>query len=185
MAFESIPVFQEDVVNDWDIRLANVPMNLTIQAGAYDGEIELGGLSLKSLTVSEGGSDLIGSFSEPNLVEMSTFTYSTGGSAMILKGLANANFAQMNFDCGAGDYTLNFDGQLQRDAEVTIQAGAGTVSIIIPQDTNARLTFDGAMTTINNEGWEQNENVYTLSGDGPTLHITVEMGLGTLNLKTE
>ena len=179
------PIFQDEVFSFWDLQLANVPMNLNIQAGAYDGEIEMGGLSLKNISIFEGGSDLSGSFSSPNQVEMDLFTFSTGGSSMVWTGLANANFAQMDFNAGAGEYTLSFDGQLQRDANVSIESGAGTVCIIVPESVNAELVFDGGLTTINNDGWEQSGNLYKLSGSGPMINITVEMGLGTLDLKTK
>ena len=183
---KGVPVVQEDLINEWDLQLANIPMSLNIQAGAYNGNFELGGLSLEKLTISEGGSNLNCMFSEPNLVEMSSFTFSTGGSSLELKGLANANFAQMNFSAGAGDYTLSFDGKLQRDANVMIDAGVGTVNFIVPEDVSAKLTFEGGLTTINMDGaWSQNGNEYILSGSGPTITITVKMGAGTLNIKTE
>jgi len=105
---------------------------------------------------------------------------------MELKGLANANFEQMTFNSGAGDYTLSFDGDLQRDASVMIETGASTVNIIVPKGVNAQVTFDGGLSSVKADGgWEQNGNVYTLSGSGPTITITVKMGVGTLNLKTE
>ncbi len=186
MEIEGIPINEGEVKNEWDLQLANTPMSLNIQAGAYNGSFELGGLSLEKLAISEGGSDLTATFSEPNHVEMSSFTFSTGGSSVELKGLANANFEQMTFSSGAGEYTLGFDGDLQRDASVTIDSGVGTVTIIIPEGVNARVTFEGGLSTVNKAGgWEQNDNVYTLSGSGPTITITVKMGAGTLNLKTE
>jgi hypothetical protein len=182
---EGIPVTQDDITNEWDLQLADTPMSLNIQAGAYNGNFELGGLSLEKLGISEGGSNLACAFSEPNHVEMSSFTFSTGGSSLVLKGLANANFAQMTFNAGAGDYTLSFDGNLQRDATVMIDAGVGTLSLIVPEGVNTRLNFEGGLTTINMNGaWAQNGNVYTLSGSGPTITLTVKMGAGTLNLKT-
>jgi hypothetical protein len=116
---------------------------------------------------------------------MSSFIYSTGASSAKLNGLANANFEQMTFNSGAGDYTLRFDGKLQRDAKVTIEAGAGNVNIIIPEGVPAQLTFDGALTTVNaDNGWSKNGNLYALSGSGPMITITVKMAAGTLNLKT-
>jgi hypothetical protein len=47
------------------------------------------------------------------------------------------------------------------------------------------VVLDGGMTSINNNGWAENDNVYSLSGNGPTITINLEMGLGTLNLETE
>ena len=51
-------------------------MNLVIKAGAYEGNFELGGLSIHSLEVTDGASKVDVSFSKPNLVEMTTFKYS-------------------------------------------------------------------------------------------------------------
>lgn len=117
---------------------------------------------------------------------MSSFTFSTGGSSMELKGLANANFERMNFSSGAGTYTLSFDGELQRDASVMIDTGASTVNIIVPEGVNARLTYEGGLSSVDaGAGWVKNGNIYTLSGSGPTITITTKIGVGILNLKTE
>ena len=186
MEIEGVPSFEGDWKNEWDLQLANIPLSLNIQAGAYDGTFELGGLSLQKLAISEGGSNLMAAFSEPNQVEMSSFIFSTGGSNVTLKGLANANFEQMSFSSGAGDYTLSFDGDLERDANVIIDTGAATVNIVVPEGVNAQVTFDGGLSSVNTEGgWSQNGNIYSLSSSGPTITIAVKMGVGTLNLKTE
>lgn len=182
-SFQKIP---KDLKNSWDLHLANTPMSLHIKAGPYNGNFELGGLSLSELVIDEIGSKLTGMFSKPNQVKMSSFTLSTGGSSMILKGLANANFELMTFSSGAGDYTLSFDGKLQRDAAVSIDSGVSTVNIIFPQGANAQVTFDGGLTGVNTSGgWSKNDKVYTLSGSGPTITIKVKMGMGSLNLKSE
>lgn len=186
MKVEGIPIVDQDVKNEWDVQLADTPMSLVVQAGAYDASFELGGLSLEKLAISDGGSDFKGSFSTPNQVVMSSFTFSTGASNTKLTGLANANFEEMIFNSGAGDYTLSFDGKLQRDAVVRIDSGLATVNILVPEGVNAALTFEGGFSTVNaNGGWSQNGSVYTLSGSGPMIEITVKMGMGTLNLETE
>jgi hypothetical protein len=183
---EGISTCPDNVKNVWELQLADTPMILNIKAGAYEGSFELGGLSLEKLAISDAGSDFTGRFSEPNNVEMSSFTYDTGTGSTELKGLANANFAQMNFTSGAGDYTLSFDGDLQRDASVMIESGLSTVHIIVPEGVNAQVTFDGSLTTVNiDSGWNQNGNIYSHSGSGLTITITVKMRTGTLNLKTE
>jgi hypothetical protein len=180
---KGIPLPKDDFKNEWDLQLSDTPMSLTIQAGAYDANFELGGLSIENLLISDGGANFKGRFSEPNHVQMSTFIYNTGASTLDLSGLANANFDQMKFDSGPGDYRLSFDGQLQHDASVVIESGASTVTIVIPQQANAQVTFDGGLSSVNAPGWEVDGQVYTHSGSGPTLTITVTMGFGTLNLE--
>jgi N-terminal domain of toast_rack, DUF2154 len=186
LKFDGIPNFKGEIQNELNLQLANTPLSLNIKAGAYDGSFELGGLSLEKLAISDGASKATGTFSAANQVEMSSFTYSTGTSTVVLKGLSNANFEQMTFTSGAGDYTLSFDGDLRRDSSVTIESGPSTVNIIVPAGTNARVTFDGSLASVHAGGeWNQNGSVYTLSGSGPTIAITVKMGAGTLNLKNE
>ena len=183
---KGIPSFEGNVINEWDLQLADTPMSLNIKAGAYTGTFELGGLSLEKLTISDGGADLTTMFSTPNHVEMNSFAYSTGASTAKLKGLANANFEQMTFNSGAGTYMLSFDGKLQRDASVTVDTGASTVNIIMPEGVNAQVSFDGALTAVNTgSGWNKNGNAYTHPGSGPTITVTVKMATGTLNLETE
>ena len=170
--------------NKWDLRLGNTPMDLTIDAGAYDGNMELGGLALKSLTVKDGAAHVDVSFSEPNLIEMSRLAYSTGASEVTLSGLANANFSTFEFDGGAGSYTLDFSGELQRDASVKVDSGLSELIIIVPEGVNATLTIEGGLTDINTgNGWSQSGNAYSHEGSGPTLTIVVNMGAGSVSLK--
>lgn len=186
LEMEGFPIFTDEVVNAWDLKLADTLMSLEIQAGGYEGTLELGGLALNKLAISDGGASVKGTFSSPNKVEMSSFTYSTGASSAQLTGLANANFAQMSFTSGAGDYTLSFDGDLQRDASVTIESGVGSLTIIVPKEVKASVSIDSGLTTVNIDGgWAQDGSVYTAPGAGPTLTIAVKMGLGTLNLKID
>ncbi|HKY55801.1 MAG TPA: toast rack family protein [Anaerolineales bacterium] len=170
--------------NRWDLQLGNTPMDLTIEAGAYEGNMELGGLALNNLTVKDGAAHVNLSFSEPNLVEMSRLSYSTGASDVTLTGLANANFDTFEFDSGAGSYTLDFSGELQRDASVRVNSGLSELIIIVPEGMNASLTIEGGLTDINaRNGWSQSGSTYLHEGSGPELTITVNMGAGSVTLQ--
>ena len=170
--------------NRWDLQLGNTPMDLTIEAGAYDGNMDLGGLALKNLTVKDGAAHVDLSFSEPNLIEMSRLSYSTGASEVTLRDLANANFSTLDFDSGAGSYTLDFSGELQRDASVNINSGLSELIIIVPEGVNATLSIEGGLTDINTRnGWSQSGTTYSHEGSGSTLTISVNMGAGSVTLK--
>lgn len=172
-----------DIVNEWNLKLGKSPIDLTINAGAYNGTYELGGLSLANLTVKDGAADVDLSFSEPNQTEMSVLRYETGASDVKLAGLANANFSTLIFSGGAGNYTLDFTGELMRDGVVNIEAGAGDVQLIIPKGMNAAVSVEGALVSVNHSsGWSQNGKAYTQTGAGPELMILVEMAAGSLTI---
>ncbi len=173
------------VINDWVLSLANSPMTLSIEAGAYNGSYELGGLSLENLNVTDGASKVDLSFSNPNQVEMSTLNYSTGASQVSITGLANANVNTVSFNGGAGDYTLDFSGQLQRDMTVSVESGVSSVTIKVPKGVQALVTTESALISVSTSAdWSQNGNNYQLTGSGHTITILAKMGAGSLRLET-
>lgn len=182
--FNLLPAFGGDIENRWDLALGTFPMELDISAGGYQGEFELGGLALHNLRIAEGAASTQVSFSKLNQVEMDSFRYDTGASSASLSGLANANFSQMDFRSGAGDYTLDFSGDLQRDADVNIKSGLSSVTIIVPSGTPVSLDIESGLTNIELHGdWSGAGGSYSLPGQGPGLTITVEMGAGNLELR--
>ena len=177
-----IPSF-DDLKNEWDFKLGNQPMSLTVESGAYDGTFEFGGLSLNNLTIKDGAANVELAFSEPNLTEMSVFSYTTGASDIKMKGLANANFSIFDFSAGAGDYTLDFSGDLQRDASIKIESGFSNLMVIVPEGVNAVVTVESGVSNISaGSSWNQSGNIYKQEGEGPTLTFVIELGAGNLTL---
>ncbi len=173
-----------DVINNWDIKLGRSPVDLSINAGAYNGTMELGGVPLTELSVRDGASKVKLNFAEPNPVAMSRLEYYTGASKVELSGLANANFNEMRFEGGAGSFKLDFSGKLQRDGSVTVIGGVNDIEIIIPKGTPAVITLNGALSNVNTEGtWTVHSGVYETDGSGPKLNIEVENGVGNLTLR--
>jgi hypothetical protein len=179
-----IPILDDQLQNEWDLQFGTSPMELEISAGGYQGDFELGGIPLHELRIAEGAADTSLSFSELNPVEMDTLRYDTGASRATLSGLANANFRDFDFRSGAGDYRLDFSGQLQQDADVSIKSGLSSIVIIVPEGTPATVRFEGGLPTVARNGaWERSGGAYTMAGEGPELNITIEIGAGNLELR--
>ena len=172
-----------DFKNEWNLKLAETPMELEINAGAYKGSYEFGGLALTDLTIKDGASDVEASFSAPNPTEMSVFRYETGASSVKLTGLANANFSTLIFNGGAGSYTLDFSGDLQQDATARVETGFGDLNLVVPEGVNSRVTVEGGPANVNHSsGWGQSDHTYTQKGSGPMLTIIVKVGAGNVTI---
>ena len=179
---KSLPSFDK-LKNKWDFKLGDTAMDLIIDSGAYDGTFEFGGLSLNNLTIKDGAANVKLAFSDPNLVEMSTLKYETGASNLKMTGLANANFSMMDFSSGAGDYTLDFSGELQRDASIKISSGLSNIIVVVPEGVDAVATVDSGASNISaGSGWSKNGDVYKQEGAGPTLTFVIEIGAGNVTL---
>jgi hypothetical protein len=181
-SFEGIPT--NNIVNDWQLKLnSSKPLDLTVNAGAYTGYLDLSKLHLTNLAIKDGASKTRVIFDSPNPEKMENFTYTTGASQVELRGLANANFASMTFESGAGDYTLDFSGTLAQDTTVDIKTGVSNMTIDIPLGMNAKIISLGAIANITPEGtWTVNDSTYTVSGDGYNLTIHISMSVGNLKL---
>jgi hypothetical protein len=98
--------------------------------------------------------------------------------------LANANFENLVFKGGAGNYQLDFSGELKRDATATIDAGFSSLTVIVPEGVSTRVFVDGGLANVDVGGqWEKSGDEYTLSGEGPRLTINVNIGAGGLTLR--
>ena len=176
----------KEIKNKWDLKLGDHAMQLKINAGAYQGDMNLGGLALKSLEVNDGAADALLKFSDPNKTEMEMLRYTTGASNVKLLSLANANFTSMIFRSGAGDYTLDFSGELKRDAVVTVESGFSQLIIIVPEGTAAKVLFKGGLTNVDISGsWKKSGETYVLGSGGPVITISLDMAAGNLALRTK
>ena len=186
LELRGFPSLNDDVINRWDLELGNTPMNLEINSGAYKGDLNLGGVPLKSLDITDGAADVRLRFSSPNPLEMDRLRYQTGASNVQLSGLANANFSSLVFRSGAGNYRLDFSGLLNRDAVANIESGFSQLELVVPNGTTAKVITGGGLMNVDySGGWEKEGNNYLLGSEKPVLTINVDMGAGNLVLLTK
>jgi hypothetical protein len=158
-------------------------MNLVLEAGAYDGTLDLTGIPLQSLIVQDGASQSEIRFDALNPEQMQKLVYQTGASEITFLGLSNANFSQMSFEGGAGQYTFDFSGDLQQDANITIQTGLSEIEIRVPKGISAEVSVDNAAgEVLVHDSWVRRGDHFENEGSSPKLFIEVEMGTGQLNL---
>ena len=147
------------------------------------------GLALTGLDFELGAGDVNIDFAEPNAASMAVMRVRTGAGSLNLTGLANANADEIALDSGAGDFQLAFDGDLQQDMVVEVDAGAGRVVITVPAGVNAEVRAnEGLVVRVTAQGdWtRERSGVYTLAGDadGHKLSFDVEAGVGEIVLRT-
>jgi len=100
-----------------------------------------------------------------------------------LTGLGNANFASLEFDSGAGNYTLDFSGTLKRAGSVNVQTGISNMTLVIPAGIPAQITVEGGLSNVTHDSnWTKNGSVYTQTGSGPQLTFVMRIGAGNLTI---
>ncbi len=184
LKLNAVPTINETIKNEWSLAIRSVPIELDIKAGGYSGDFEFGGLAIQDLHIADGAATVKLKFSTPNTEIMNAFRYETGASNINMEKLGNANFQTMIFQSGAGNYTLDFSGLLQRDASIFIETGISRLVISVPDGVPAEVNFEGPLSKVITSGdWQQAGDDYFLEGQGPRLTFTIETRAGTVTLQ--
>ena len=164
------------------------PYMLTIEGGASEAELELGGLPLRRLTVKYGAGKQEIEFSAPNPELMDQLSVACGAASLEMESLANANFAEMTLEGGAAGYELDFGGVLRRDAAVKINAAVSSVELTVPASTAVKMSGEAVMGGIDTgDGFMKREGAWwneaALAGKTPCITISVRMTMGGVRLE--
>src|SRR5919112_3857828 len=188
-SFERIPAVFGGVPR-YEVELGKMrPFSLTIETGASDFVLDLGGIPLSRLMVRQGAGKFELGFPQPNPEHMELLEISSGAAAIELENLANANFSELRLSGGAASYELDFGGVLSRDAEVSIETGMSGVVVSIPTSTAARVIAETTLGSVDvGDGFTKSEGAFSteaaLRRDGPVLSIRAGVRLGALQLRT-
>lgn len=160
-----------------DLELARgVPLELDLEFGAVQADIDLAGLALTELALSTGASESEVTVSELNPVRMSRATFEAGAAEFTVLQLGNLNTDRIEVDAGVGSITLGFDGRWQRDARVDIEMGLGSLELRVPEGLGVRLRKDSFLTSLDSEGLIKRGDVYeSLDFDDAEHRIEIDL----------
>jgi len=164
-----------------------VPLDLDFEFGAAMAEIELGGLSVRTLEVSTGASETRVEFSEPNPLEISTINFDVGAAQFTARGLANANARTVRLNGGVAEMTLDFSGRWRGDTNLEADFGLGSLTIRVPRDVGVRVhketflaSFEGPRMSRRgdddyySDNWDSARHHLTIGIDGAFGDITID-----------
>lgn len=165
------------------------PFQLVIDGGANETVADLGGVPLTRVVVHYGAGRVDLDFSAPNPAEMASLDVSAGGAAVDVRGIANANLADMVVSGGAGQYRLDFGGRLQRDADVRLNAGVASIELRLPAATAATVRTESILGALDiGDGFTTREGSYwnqaAANGGTPTVRVRVNSVLGAVSVRS-
>jgi hypothetical protein len=151
--------------NTWDIQFAqDVPMELSVDMGAGTTDFTLGDLMLTDFTLKAGAGD-IG-------LDLSGSRYLT----------------DLVVETGAGALVVDLSGDVwMDDLDARITAGAGDITVIVPDGIGVRVRVDKGLGDIEAGGFvSEGSDVYVnqVYGDSDVvIDVLVEAGVGQITLK--
>lgn len=120
--------------NVWRLYFSErVPLSLDLNLGAAEADLDFTGIPLARLSLDCGLAKATLRFDEPNPVLLEHLAISAGLSDFTARGLGHARFAALDFEGGAGEFTLDFTGDaLRPGATAAVSVGMASLTLVLP-----------------------------------------------------
>jgi len=164
----------------------SVPTDLNLEFGAVRAQMDLGGIPLTGLRLSTGASESVIRVSEPNHAKLERVRMEVGAAKFEARELGNLNASRIEVEAAVGDVSLDFAGEWQRDARVSVKMGLGALALHFPREVGVRVTKRGFLAPFNAPGLERRGEVWFSPGfESATRKVTVELeaALGSIDLQ--
>lgn len=165
-----------------------VPLALDVTLGAGEGEIELGGLKVRSAAVHALASRTLIRASRPNTMACDALDLDGGATEMITEHLGNLRCSEIRFDGGAGSTVLDLTGRWSSALRVRAKQALGNLRLILPRDAGARIVLDRTLTSFTPDGFSREGNAFVTPNfrtAGRTIEIDVTTAVGGLEVSWE
>jgi hypothetical protein len=163
-----------------------VPMEMDLDFGAVEADLELGGLRIAYLDIETGASHTDIRFSEPNPIACDRLDVTMGAAGFEATGLANLNCEVVRVEGGVGEVKLDFRGEWQRDIHADLTMALGSVTLAVPEDVGVRVEKDTFLTDFDGSRFTNRDGVrYSDSWQTADRRLTVELqgAFGSLNIR--
>lgn len=125
-----------------------VPMDLSLELGAVEADLDLSGLRVDQLHVESGASEAQLRFDTPNTDRMRSLDLRVGAAGLRALGLGNANAGEVRVQAGVGDVDLDFGGAWQQDMALSVQVALGNVKLHVPRNVGVRLEVQRLLASV-------------------------------------
>ena len=163
---------------------AGTPTDLRVAGGIGDLEMDLTGLSVRHLTVHGGTSAMKIVFKAGNPLALEDLRVIAGTGDSRLEGLGWGNVASLQFYGGAGSASLDWSGPGPREAAAFVDAGTGSIEMVLPKDLGVAISGRGLEPVAPPEGFRAVGDAWaSLNFQQVDRHLTVVLDRGNAVLR--
>ena len=164
-------------------------LDFKIKAGEIN--MELGGLRIADFALETLAGEVNLDFAEPNLIEMASLTLNTKVGESKFRRLGNARFRDADINGGIGELTIDFSGEMAKDAVARVDLDIGETVIVLPRDSGTKLSVSKFLflshVDLPFELHKDGRYYYSENYDSAdrTLHLRVSSGVGECRVELQ
>jgi hypothetical protein len=163
----------------------SAPLDLNLDLGAVESDLDLTGLRISRLRVESGASDGKLRFDSLNAMRMSALEISLGAASFRGDRLANANAQDIRVDAGVGNVELDLGGQWTQDIDLRVEVTLGVVTIHVPSDVGVRVSLQKTLASFDHEGLVERDGAWVSRNWDSAPHkvrVTAETVFGKVSI---
>ncbi|KAA3656800.1 MAG: hypothetical protein DWQ04_30055 [Chloroflexi bacterium] len=173
-----------EVESEWRLQFAeDVPLEMNLNLGLGDSDMDLSDLIVTSLEVSAGAGRLDLNVGNQTLDRLRV----EAGLGDVKVDVAGGTIGRFDYQSGAGSTRIDLRGAWEDDLVATIEGGLGDLTVIVPRDTGVRIEVNLGLGDINADGFRIDGSAYVNdayeNGDDVTLSIDIQGGAGSVTLE--
>jgi hypothetical protein len=161
-------------------------LDLAVNLGAVDADLELGGLRLASLDLQTGASRSVVRFSRPNSTRCRSAELTSGAAELSVVSLGNSRCDRVQVEGGVGSVTLDFGGAWTSSSRVSVRMAMGQLTLRLPRRLGVRVTMDKFLSSFDSAGMVRQGNTFTTPGydrADRTLDLEVTAAVGGVRVE--
>lgn len=114
-------------------------LDLDVQMGAVEAELDLTGLRVRSLDFASGASDATVRFDTSGTTALERLSLQVGAGSLRVLGLGHAQVRRIDASGGVGDLALDFAGEWSGEIDVDLSLAIGKARLVVPADVGVRV----------------------------------------------
>jgi hypothetical protein len=162
-----------------------VPIDLSLQFGAGEADVDLGGMSLRDVDVATGASRTTIAFGRPNRIAAKRVRVQAGVAELRVTGLGNARAERFEFEGGVGQSTLDFGGAWNQNATASVRMGMGSVRLRLPRSLGVRVTKTSTLSSFDPTGMVKRGDAWYSNGYDASafkLDLSINAAVGSIDI---
>jgi hypothetical protein len=154
----------------------DVPVELELQFGAAEADIDLSGMRVQRLDVQTGASRTVLNVAEPNPETCRRAEFQVGAARFHATGLGNLRTERLGVHGGVGDVLLDFTGDWAVDMTAEVNMGLGSLTLRLPRGLGVRIVRTGRLSSFDSEGLtKRGEAFYSADWDTSEHKLSLNM----------
>lgn len=165
-----------------------IPLDLQAATGVGESQIDLSGMTVKSLRLENGVGETELFLLKPNRSTCEHITLRSGVGSLKVTGLGNLRFEHLDFQGGVGGSTLDFSGSWDQAGSAEIDVGIGGIEILLPRNIGAEVEFSKSfLSNISLSGFQQRGRHLYVSDNieqaDKILRLKIRAGIGGVDIR--